>query len=313
MPKKYHYHPTFSINKELVKVAIQKHQRELFKLEGVNGISCGLLPGKKSIKEYCIDLHLDSAEHASKLPSYLKMTDENSEVIRIRIHKIISGKAESHAAQVGGRIANRANLFNQGTLGYFVKSQSSNEIFMMSCYHVLREEHDWNIFTPIGKEEIVDAKSLTGEGIGTLCFGFRNDRFDIGLARLLPGMDIQIPPGLKMRASTDVSPQDEYSETKVFISGINSPALYEGIVYNDEVTKRIDYSDKTSQVFEKLMSITRRTDSGLISLTKKGDSGALVFNGDMEAMGIIVGGDSQFSYAMHIKDIEKTIQVEIVK
>ncbi len=312
MTKKHEFQPAFSNQKVFVETAIRKHQEELFKLDCVNGISTGVIITKKK-KEYCVELHLDSAEHSSKVPAFLKMRDEHDQVVRIRIRKIISGKAESHDATVGGRIANRHNLFNQGTIGYFVKSTSSGEVFLMSCYHVLRDGHDWNIFVPNGKEEIIDVASPAMEVIGDLCFGFRNNRFDIGLAKLKPGIQIQIPPELRMTQSIDVTQQDEYSETTVFIRGINSDELRQAIVYNDDVSKRITYSDNSSQVFEKLMSITRKSGMNLTSPTSKGDSGALVFNAKKEAMGIIVGGDEQFSYAMHMRDIEQTIEVEIVK
>jgi len=86
-------------------------------------------------------------------------------------------------------IANQSSFQNKlkGTFGYYVKAINSANIYLLTCYHVIWNGHDWDHFRPIGKENVVHP--FAGNKIGEIFVALRNIFVD---AVLIKPIDVAI-------------------------------------------------------------------------------------------------------------------------
>src|SRR5690606_12432455 len=64
------------------------------------------------------------------------------------------------------------NAKMKGTLGYFVKAINGDNVYLLTCYHVVWNGHDWDQFRPIGRELVVHP--FQGEPIGDMYVALKN-------------------------------------------------------------------------------------------------------------------------------------------
>jgi hypothetical protein len=299
--------PSEIAKRKLVKKTIAENFLEFFSTEGITGISA-LRTGNKRI-DYVIHISLKSKEYLNNIPDFFDVTDEKGRRKRIKIKTTISGLVKTHSIEIGGTIYNKFTPSNLGTLSTFAIDKISKEKVFLSCYHVLRNQHPWDGFVEMNQEEIVSFTNNESITIGKLSYGLRNETFDIGIATLIDVSMIHIPEEYAINKSKKVTEEDEH--TPVFIKARSSDNMITGFISDDSAHVKIDYSDGTNQLFIDLIKISKDLSNKSKAPTFLGDSGALVFNNDKEAIGIIVGADDNYSYAMHFTKIEDTFNLKI--
>ncbi len=92
-------------------------------------------------------------------------------------------KALSTSLFPSSQMANQTPFNNKlkGTLGYFVKALESDNVFLLTCYHVVWNKHDWDHFRPIGREHVVH--NLNGRSIGEIHVALKNNLVDAVLIK----------------------------------------------------------------------------------------------------------------------------------
>lgn len=290
---------------EIISKAFDENYDALRSIEGVTAI------GKKTInvngeKKNCIQVNVDSLETKNKIKPYLSVKF-GTELYEAPLNVIVSGNAIAESSSPGERIRNRGKK-SGGTFGCVVKDLLTNEEYILTCYHVLRVSHKWRWFNPTGDEAILDENN---KEIASLSTGFRDNYFDVGLAKCMTPIINIIASGIgKPKAIRPLSPLDEALETPVKLKGMTNNSIKVGVIYNDCINVKLKYSDGRWELKE-LFSITKRVNGHFQSITTSGDSGSIVLDSNNYVIGMIVGGDDKFSYAIPMNKIADRLGIDL--
>jgi hypothetical protein len=209
---------------------------------------------------------------------------------------IIADKAITHQADFGEQIYNQQRVNGIGTLGCFAKKIGSTKIYFVSCWHVIKGDRKW--YEHSGPTRISDSNQTV---IGTITDGTISNKVDVGFAEVASNQRINNDPNI-LSGFREVTEADAFDETPVhFKGGISGTKT--AVIYNNQLNKSFLYPDKKWRKLEDLFSITTYSDNGVAAPSKPGDSGALIVDEDNVPLGIVVGGDTQFTYAVKLSNL----------
>ena len=212
---------------------------------------------------------------------------------------IVTGAPATHHGP--GVIHNRSGLENSGSIGLVLKREDTNSFHILSCWHVLKDLNS-KVSSPI----IEDHKH---EDLASRWAGGIEGAFDYGLARCLANASIKSnnflnvlnPDGkFSVRAVTQLDIENQIAIN--FLDFLQDPpAPVNGILLTDATEVEIGYADKTRIVKDVLVL----TQSGATqkTISRPGNSGAAVFDGKNKVIGMIIGGDLHFTYAVRVSGI----------
>lgn len=195
----------------------------------------------------------------------------------------------------------------KGSLGYFVKARESNNVFLLTCYHVVWNEHDWDHFKPIGRENIVHP--LNGSPVGEIHVALKNNLVDAVLIK---------PTNISMHGNIDGIGEvlqdralnDGDKNLTVRMRG-NTSGNREGFIAELNKGAHITYPDGRSRFLDNLILIKTRDGK---PFSKEGDSGALLVDNFGFAIGMVVAGDEQeVSLAIPFSNLKSQLNIEIFK
>jgi len=199
----------------------------------------------------------------------------------------------------------------KGSIAYPVVRNSDNKNFILTCYHaVWNENHDWDIFLPVGKEDVVHP--LYGSAIGKIKFAFKNSRLDVALIE--PGANVSIDTSIPLldipKATRKIDETDKRRKTTVKIKSItNNKIATSGKIEDVEVSATIKYPDGQYRSLNNLFRI-KPMDNNPFSIG--GDSGSLVVDEWNYAVGIVVAGNEKdITFAIPINTIFESLNLKI--
>ncbi|MBA4053587.1 MAG: hypothetical protein C0490_02645, partial [Marivirga sp.] len=214
----------------------------------------------------------------------------------------ITGSPVTH--QGPGMIHHRSGNLAEGSFGCVLKRKDTGTFHILSCWHVMKD-----LSSSVDTSSIID-DHLDHE-LGDRWAGGIHGAFDYGIARCLIGASINTNemlntamglPGLPLKFRAVIQPDiDNQIDIKFvdFLSG--QPLLVTGVIFTDSQQVEIDYPDKTRVVKDILVLTQSRIQQTAIS--RPGNSGAVIFDNRNKAIGMIIGGDSNFTYAIKISNI----------
>jgi len=197
-----------------------------------------------------------------------------------------------------------------GSLGYPVYRKSDDKVFMLTCYHaVWNENHDWDIFTPIGKENVVHP--LNGATVGKIRFAFKNSRLDVALIE--PNADTTLSTTIPFinspKETRKVDVTDKNKKTTVKIKSTTSstkPSV--GYIYDIDIKANILYPDGKYRNLSNLIMIKPYNNS---PFSVGGDSGSLVLDEwDYEVGIVVAGNEKDISFAIPITTILENLNLK---
>ena len=83
-------------------------------------------------------------------------------------------------------------------------------------------------------------------------------------------------------------------------SGKQTGQLHQPIFQEEE---KFEYEDGEIVTYRNLLLFGKSSGSNWRTVSAKGDSGAVVFDDNYRAIGLLIGGNDQFSYALPIKPL----------
>lgn len=206
-----------------------------------------------------------------------------------------------HQGITGGEIANKATGANRGTLGCFLKKQGTDALYVLSCWHVMKDNTRFR--EEIIQKEIVefaDGKSTT---IARVVEGCLSDHpsagIDIGIAQCL---DQTVRPNAHFKINTQHRPItafDALTDTAVQLYGKVS-GLQHATIFHHTLSIQLKYEDGNLYTMNDVFSITKADKT---SPTSSGDSGAVVTDMNGTPLGMIIGGNSKLSFAVKFTNI----------
>lgn len=261
------------------------------KLAGINGIisvNSGYMLSADKRKIAAIEVQVAGADTARQARVRL-----GAEALYggFPVDFVVNSVPVSHDLAAGDEIKNTTGANGPGTLGCFVKKQASADIFLMSCWHVLKADGNW--WQNTGSRIIVDGSS---KPVGIVTEGTIADSFDVGFAQytIVPAPGGINNPGIKKNWRT-VTSDDAMNSTPVQFKG-NVTTDGKGYMWNESVDVPIQYNDKI--VLTDLFCIVDYdAQNNIVKSAHRGDSGALIMDMNGCPLGILIAGDDKYTYA----------------
>lgn len=254
-------------------------------------------------------VHLSDSKIA--VPEKLYYKSSLGKIVEIKIEK-----KESLAIKTLGRtiypsseLANELPYQNSqiGTLGYFVKALHSNNAYLLTCFHVIWNGHNWDQFRPIGREKVVHP--IHGGIVGEVSIAVKNTLVD---AVLINPIDISLEPLIDgigtILTDRELGPGDR--NRNVRMRG-NISGNKEGYISELNKEAHIVYPDGTTKSLNQLFVIKSHNNQ---PFSVKGDSGSLVVDDVGYAVGMIVAGNEMdISLAIPFSLLKSQLNIEIYK
>lgn len=244
----------------------------------------------------------------------------NNTVRKVEVRIIISSPITTFGNSInsGSDIANSETKDNFGTLGLVVNAKngkSKNKI--LTCYHVVVDQnHNYQEFDYQLQSEIIHPHGDKGAVVGKLEFGIRNNEIDAALISIDPNITISnVNEFGKITTIRTIAYEERYSNIKVIVNGYNQKSNYKkGIVRSLYNSAKINYNIPNNEIEKEsweLNNLIAISDDEGKSITLGGDSGAAILDEQNRVIGIVVGGNSEITYAMPITTIFNQLNIKL--
>ncbi|GGI52409.1 hypothetical protein GCM10011425_36210 [Mucilaginibacter galii] len=292
---------------KLSQLGVDKYRDNIKAIPGVLSVGTGYLKNGTS-QIGCVEVHVIDAVGATHIPKELSVQLSAGGTVKIPVKVVVTGKqAETNSADAGKGVYNRSGVLGRGTIGAIVKDIYGDH-FVLSCYHVLNGDLNWTRLS-----DSTDILDSNGASIAQLYFGFRTADMDVAIAKINNGVNFSNQQIRNPASIRSVYYDDVLRETEVNILGAKTGSIVNGFVYNDSWPAALKYPGNSLWELSDLIVLTRidKTTNNYKTLTQGGDSGALVVDNKNFAIGIIVGGDNAFSYAIKLDKVAKSMDIKL--
>jgi len=237
-------------------------------------------------------------QEVGKLLAKLGVTDR-PEWLKV----VVSGVPVSHARPLHavGNFNNISTSF--GSLGCILKDSTNRDSFVLSCWHVLRGDSLLDSVT-IDHPHVVDDK---GSLLGELEAGGIVSTLDYGLARCIPEASVRSNQWLAAALGITeafrhrpIETTDLQQHTALRYFDIFHQKAATGVVYTVSPEVQIDYKDH-SRMVQDVLVIMQDADTAR-PISRPGNSGALLFDDNNDAVGMIIGADARYTYAIKLSN-----------
>lgn len=216
----------------------------------------------------------------------------------IRVTGIPRSNAPLHA------VGNFNNLaLTHGSLSCILKDATNEDRFVLSCWHVLKGDTDFDAL--FIKHPLV--VNNTNNIIADLEAGGILNTLDYGLARCRPNTPaitndwlitgLTLPTPFKHRM---VETDDIKNHITVRYFDVETQAVVHGVIYTVCPEVQVDYRDKSRMVQDVI--VLQKSPDTVLPISQPGNSGALLFAANNEAIGMIIAGDDNYTYAIKLSN-----------
>lgn len=292
--------------KDPIWFALSQHASYLKNIPGVIAVNkdykLQTLNGQKS-KVPCIEVRYLKTCDISLIPAFVDI-DFNNTKKRVPVEKRLSEYSTPH--QNGAStvsidaiaITNESNkgTNNWGTLTGIVQGAAKKK-YALGCAHVMKGNNTDNELN--GNRNIL--KKAVVSPIATLSFYVHTNVFDIGWAELGAKSNLDIPD-LYIRSPRVIAPTDADALMPVVMSGAVS-GVQTGILWNDNANCVFQYPQGQVEMFNLLKLTYIDSANKFNRLSQGGDSGAIVEDTNGRPVGIVIGADNEFTYAIKLSDV----------
>lgn len=251
----------------------------------------------------CIVMRCSSRNKSAIYPREVEVVMESGRKAMIPVVTIFDEIPHAHFG-IGDSL-----LFSNsvGTTGIILKD--SSDFYALTCCHVLTEKNfDSSLNGKLAGTQIVKSGN---KPIGKWEYGIMNNNFDIALIRLDNTITHQIIDYFDF-PEREINDFDNM-ETEITMLGQTSNEQ-KGTILGMAFNVPIKYGNQT-QTLNKLIvcgNLSTPFDVNTSkSLSQGGDSGAIIYdnlNNQKHPIGIVIGGDTMFTYAMPLSDIMPFLQ-----
>ncbi len=279
---------------DLLDQALFANRKAIMKIPGVRAVMRGV-----TTTGACIQINVNdetTAKYVATLFPSFTVAGQS-----IKPHIAVTGSPTTQQAPAG-TISNKSGKNGYGSLGVVLNKKSTGEKYFISCWHVLKGDtnYDFN-----DKELTITAND---GNIGERKSGGIAGPLDIGLAKELNPSELlkiqeRIRTGLGFTSLgyRNVTNADLIKNTRIVYFDSTKSIKQYGLIYSEAGEVEIKYSDKFRTV-EDILVLTSSVDSPK-SISSGGNSGSVIFDETGTALGMIIGGDSLFTYAIKLQHV----------
>lgn len=193
--------------------------------------------------------------------------------------------------------------FTHGSLSCILKDATNQDRFVLSCWHVLKGDTDFDALFIQHPLVVNDANTI----IADLEVGGILNTLDYGLARCRPNTPaitnnwlitgLKLPTPFKHRM---VETDDIKNHITVRYFDVETQKVVNGIIYAVCPEVQVDYRDK-SRIVQDVIVLQKGLNT-VLPISQPGNSGALLFDAKNDAIGMIIAGDDNYTYAIKLSN-----------
>ncbi|MFM9952264.1 MAG: hypothetical protein ACKV1O_30310 [Saprospiraceae bacterium] len=259
------------------------------------------------IYQHCATIYLEDNER-QQIPAYLPISG-GSKKVPVKVVPNL-GMVQAHSRP--GQAVKLNGTTKYGAFGCIVKDYENPEYYILTCAHVVTERR-----CQVDMQEILDTAKIhvspeNNLPVKKIIFDGGYDCALIGPVDLskhsnkLSGSKMLKPP--RSLSANDIG-TSIYVEVNSSSLGRHGGWLVHHCKENEGKGIEVNYDDGT-KIFHGL--IVAESVSLAYKLTDRGDSGAILYDEDGQALGMVIGGDAVFTYAIPIGDVLMELYAEII-
>jgi hypothetical protein len=289
-----------SKGKDLVDEALLVHGPDIRAIAGVKSVVAFMQDVDTKTRNLQINV-IDALTAAAVKLKYAKFQVNGQDITPVIK---ITGQPTTHEGP--GIIFPKNAPNNAGSIGCIVKQENSDSVHILSCWHVMKDLANRHTVTSI----VQDHK---GKGLADRWAGGISGAFDYGLARCLASASVKsntflkkhLKPGGNRVGIRAVADEDIDRQVTVqyvdFL--VDPPVVRKGQIFTDTSSVEVQYADARRSINDVLV-ITKDV-ANQTTISQPGNSGSLIFDEKFQAIGMIIAGDNDFTYAVKLSNIFK--------
>jgi len=298
-------------DEEIVKKGLE--QLNFRYMKGVVGVGSNtrMVDGKQ---EFFLQVNVNDEKYVAlySKPAAVDMGNGKYESITPTI--IYTGRPATHSGKAGHGIINNNGVNGFGSITCIVKDNDTKVPHILSCQHVLSHGRD---FDTIGQPADIFLASDRNNAVALHVRGERTSDMDAGVAEILKGYALN-NSNIVIKGTRNLKPADTNETVKITIAGYDQDTdtncvIATGVIVNNEFYAEFEYSDGKNFGIDDLIVLSKKENGNYLPVSKPGFSGSLVRDNKNYAIGMIVGSDNNYSYAIPIKKILKRFNCSIIK
>jgi hypothetical protein len=305
-----------SVEGDPVRTVLERHQEILLhKFSNIVSIERSFNDEGVSIME----IRLHGTEHEEELRRLYQFDypaiDGNTKLLSASRIKVIANcpAVVPHLSRklfLGFAVAEVTDPSKYGSLGFFARRRKDQVPVFVTCGHVFLKENSRS--APIGSRVWAQGfgNDLPGE-VGTLTAITIDPWLDTAVVQTDSGItfenfDLELH---RLRGSRNLNLEEQ---PDVWLNGATSPRR-QGRVRSQENIVNIKYGENDVRTMRNLIKISAYDPSNMntISVSAPGDSGAVLMDSNRNAVGMIVAGNDQCSYAIPITRILDWLDLDL--
>ena len=239
--------------------------------------------------------------------AYLKTKYGSKETLdngfSIPIQYATDKKIKVHTGMAGCEIFNQNDALRTGTLGCHLQKEDSNNLYFIYCWHVMKDDTNWH--GSLRETTIIQESTALGKIEDGFLSHDTETGIDVGIAKYISDADALSNPRLIIAGQhRSVSEFDALVRTRVRLFG-KVCKFREAEIFLHQINAHIKYPDGQVHLMNDVFSITIKdpVTGDKTAPTSEGDSGAIVTDLNGIPLGMIVGGSSNYSYAVKFSNV----------
>ncbi|KAA3625270.1 MAG: hypothetical protein DWQ02_22025 [Bacteroidetes bacterium] len=242
-------------------------------------------------------------------PDFFPADINGGQTANVAVECIVSEPAKIHAG-VSWKLENQDNIGTAGALGAVVVSAHTDKKLLLTCSHVVTggTSDDWGGFE-LGSNTGLPISILEHNhelAIGNLFYAKRDDKSDTALVAVddIFDWDNMLPSGNHLLEARPLSEGKDLNRRVRFFSTQKNTEM-EGVIHvvkssHKEVVK---YDDLTIHEYTGLIVIGNNGGGAWSTISEKGDSGSVIYDNQFRPIGLLIGGNNQFTFALPLSDL----------
>lgn len=272
-----------------------------------------VLPGVQSDSGknvHCAEVHL-SDDDTSKIPSFLPFSLGDGQIIKVPTFIIPHVEIPDVHYSPGDSITFDPYR-SIGSIGIVLKEIYGNDQFVLTCSHVMNSGDSiarQRVLRPTERFPVVEIKSK--KRIGEHYYEFCNDTLDIALIGPVQEVDNKLNSTTSLHHEILTPSVDDVLNRRAVTMMGGQSGKVQGVIQNINVDYTVKYQDQ--RVDMKGLILVSQWNNGWHSLSRLGDSGSVVYDADHKAIGIVLGGNSQFTFVIPMSKILEKLDMKIAQ
>lgn len=187
--------------------------------------------------------------------------------------------------------------------------RGNNKLYILTCSHILTKGNYAN-YGGYLQQPFPAVEQPVPEPLGTWAYALLNEEFDIALVEPSPEQVAKLVPAQGFSQPRIVDNDDAVQRTAVTMLGYKS-GTQRGEVVQITAKSSFTYGNQDLELTNLIKVGNPVSETVFQPISQPGDSGAIIYDDNGYALGMVMGSDEQFTYAIPMQNILDLLNMTI--